>query len=83
MGGGNYIDCIVLASVWGISSYSSWFQDQWSNVQQNLDQEVQSLDLTIKYNDAQNYLSAGRAEDALSIIKAIEVQNPDYPGLEQ
>ena len=75
---------IVIAFLYGgASSYSSWFQEQWSGVQQNLNQEVQSLDLTIKFSDAQNYLRAGRSEDALSLLKMIEAQNPDFPGLDQ
>ncbi len=83
--GGSLTVLVVIVALisWGISSYSSWFQDQWSSVQQSIDQEVQSLDLTIKFNDAQNYLSAGRSQDALSLIESIEAQNPDYPGLDQ
>lgn len=83
-GGGITIFIFVVALLaWGISSYSSWIQDQWSAVRQSLDSEVQSLDLTIKFNDAQNYLSAGRSQDALTLIEVIEAQNPDYPGLKE
>ncbi len=31
----------------------------------------------------QNYLSAGRAQEALLLIDSIEAQNPDFPGLEE
>ncbi len=40
---------IIAIFSWGISSYSSWIQNQWSNVRQGLDSEVQSLDLTIRF----------------------------------
>lgn len=66
---------------WGLNTYSSWLQDQWDNVRQSVMQEVQTLDTTVKFRNAQNFLGAGRPEDALALLNEIEEQDPDFPGL--
>jgi tetratricopeptide (TPR) repeat protein len=73
---------LVLAGlIWGVNSYSEWLQGQWNDVRANLVEEIQTLDMTVKFNDAQNYLSAGRPQEALTLLIEIEEQNPDFPGL--
>ena len=66
---------------WGLNSYSARLQDQWDTVKQAFVQEVQILDTTVKFRNAQNYMGAGRPEDALSLLDEIENQDPDFPGL--
>jgi tetratricopeptide (TPR) repeat protein len=66
---------------WGLNTYSSWLQDQWDNVRQSVMQEVQTLDTTVKFRNAQNFLGAGRPADALALLNEIEEQDPDFPGL--
>jgi tetratricopeptide (TPR) repeat protein len=72
---------IVTLIAWGLNSYSTRLQDQWDTVKQAFVQEVQILDTTVKFKNAQNYLGAGRPEDALSLLNEIEDQDPDFPGL--
>jgi tetratricopeptide (TPR) repeat protein len=66
---------------WGLNTYSSWLQSQWNNVRQSVLQEVQTLDTSVKFRNAQNFLGAGRPEDALALLGEIEEQDSDFPGL--
>jgi tetratricopeptide (TPR) repeat protein len=66
---------------WGLNTYSSWLQDQWDNVRQSVMQEVQTLDTAVKFRNAQNFLGAGRPEDAFALLNEIEEQDPEFPGL--
>ena len=75
------IAVVVFLAVNALNRYSSWLQDRWSNVQEVVIQEVQSLDTAVKYRDAQNYLVAGRPEDALTLLEEIQKQDPNFPGL--
>jgi tetratricopeptide (TPR) repeat protein len=77
-----FIGLLIASFVWGINSYSTWLQDQWSGVRANFVEEIQAIDTAVKFSDAQNYLSAGRPQDALSLLVEIEEQNPDFPGLD-
>ena len=64
-------------------SYTARIQDQFSSMQENVLEEGASLVLDIQFKDAQNYLNAGRPQDALQLLTVISEQKPDYPGLEQ
>ncbi|MFC1997431.1 LysM peptidoglycan-binding domain-containing protein [Chloroflexota bacterium] len=75
------IAAIVFMVAWGLNSYSSWLEKQWHTVRQVVVQEVQTLDTAVKYRNAQNFLGAGRPEDALPLLNEIEEQDPDFPGL--
>jgi tetratricopeptide (TPR) repeat protein len=74
---------MVSLILWGLSTYSSRIEGQWGRVRQNLVEEVEAIDLTVKFQDAQNYLNAGRPQDALLLLENIAEQNPDFPGLDQ
>jgi tetratricopeptide (TPR) repeat protein len=73
---------VVLTLIaWGLNSYSNWLQGQWDTIKQTVSQEVQTLDIAVKYQNAQNFLGAGRPEDALLLLEEIEDQDPNFPGI--
>jgi len=74
---------VVAALLWGLDSYSSQIQTQLGDVRQNFADDVTAIELTVKFNDAQNYLNAGRPQEALHLLETIGGQSSDYPGLEQ
>jgi tetratricopeptide (TPR) repeat protein len=81
--GGRVAAIVVVLSLlgWGVSLYSSQLQDQVDDIRQSVYQEGQKLTLKVKFIDAQNYLGAGRSEDALALLNEIEQEDPNYPGL--
>ncbi|MCJ7702908.1 MAG: LysM peptidoglycan-binding domain-containing protein [Anaerolineales bacterium] len=66
----------------GVQTFSSWIFDQWTNIQQGVTLDFRSVELAIKYRDAQSYLLAKQPESALGIIQEISDSDPTYPGLE-
>ena len=66
----------------GVQTFSSWIIDQWTNIQQGVALDFRSVELAIKYRDAQSYLLANQPEPALGIIQEISDSDPTYPGLE-
>ena len=66
----------------GVQTFSSWIIDQWTNIQQGVALDFRSVELAIKYRDAQSYLLANQPEPALVIIQEISDSDPTYPGLE-
>ncbi len=68
---------------WGYLTYSSWIQSQLTATQSRLESEVQSLDMTVRFNNARNLLQAGRPEEAKALLILIAQEKPDYPDLQR
>ena len=80
---GLFVLAIISAFFWGVNSYSNRVQAQIGDVRQNIVDEVAAIELNVKFADAQNYLSAGRPEEALQLLESIAEENSNFPGLEQ
>jgi tetratricopeptide (TPR) repeat protein len=68
---------------WGVRSYYSWINLQWDRARTNLVNRVESLDLSIKYRNAQNLILANRPEEAKSMLAEVANLAPDFPGLKE
>ena len=71
----------VIVLVWTASTYYSFIQQQWTDTVQRIDKEVQTLDLRVKFTNAQNLLAAGRVDEARTLFAEVEAKDPNYPGL--
>jgi tetratricopeptide (TPR) repeat protein len=69
-------------AVWGIFTYSSWISRQMVITREKLTSEVQSLDTTVKFNNARNLLQAGRAQEAKVLLQEVAKANTGYPNLQ-
>jgi tetratricopeptide (TPR) repeat protein len=61
--------------------YSNWFGEQIAMARQEVEYQVRGVELAVKFRDAQDYMQAGRTEDALKLIGEVAAAEPDYPGL--
>lgn len=68
---------------WGAQTYLSWINVQWEFTRQTLVSQVESLDLNVKYRNAQNLLQADRPEEAKTLLGEIASLDPNFPGLEE
>lgn len=74
---------LILGSIFvGVRSYSFWFQQQWANVQQSFENEIQEIELAVAFRNAQNMLAAGRFDEAKSFFEEVAAVDPDFPGLD-
>lgn len=67
----------------GIQTYSSWIQQQFSLAQQSVQQEMAVVELAVKFRDAQDLLQADRPDAALAKFEEVKAADPNYPGLEE
>ncbi|RPI32245.1 MAG: LysM peptidoglycan-binding domain-containing protein [Chloroflexota bacterium] len=74
---------IVLGIVfWGTRTYFSWAQQRLLVTRQNFEGEVRSLELAMKFRNAQNLLQAGRPEEAMALFDEVSAADPEFPGLD-
>ncbi len=67
--------------VWGIGSYSTWIRQQMAFASQSVQNQVQVMELAVKFRDAQDLLQVGRLTDAKALFEEIATKNPEYPGV--
>lgn len=64
-----------------VTSYSRWINAQVAAARQTLEYQVLSLELAVKFRDAQDYLRAGQTDNALALLNQIAAIDPNYPEL--
>jgi predicted Zn-dependent protease len=72
---------VVVLAVWGYFTYSNWISNQWASTRQTIESEVNSVELAVKYRDAQDLLQANRPDEAFVLLQELENVDPEYPGL--
>lgn len=74
---------VLFIILWGVIQSSSWIQQQWQNVRQRLASDIENVELSVTFRDAQSFLRAGRPLDAQNLLERIQSESPDYPGLQE
>lgn len=78
------VTIILLGLVYmGIQTYSGWVQQQWLSTKTKVNTEIESIDLTIKYRNAQNLLQAGNAQAAVSLLNEVKQADPSFLEIDQ
>ena len=72
---------LIIAVVYGVSTYSGWIQKQINSAQAELSQNMQQAELTLQFRNAQQLIIAGKSDEALAAYVQIKSVNPDFPGL--
>ena len=67
----------------GLRIYSGWLQQRWSSANQVFEDEVQQVELAIKFRQAQNLLLTDHNGEAAALFQEIASTNPGYPGITQ
>jgi tetratricopeptide (TPR) repeat protein len=67
----------------GLRIYSGWIQTRWDSANQLLEEEVQQVELNIKFRQAQNLLLTDKNEEAAALFQEIASKDPGYPGINQ
>ena len=65
----------------GGRAYSGWINDQVALAQERMEAELRTVDLAVKFRDAQTLINSGDIDGGKSLIEEIAVTDPDYPGL--
>ena len=73
---------LVLVVFFGVGAYANTIQRQWDSARLALEEEARSLELAVKFRNAQNLLSAGRAQEAVLIFNEIAQVDPKFPNLD-
>jgi tetratricopeptide (TPR) repeat protein len=71
--------CLVFL---GVRVYSNWIQLRWNLANRSVEEQVQQVELAMKFRQAQNLMLTGQGEMAESIFQQIAAINPAYPGLQ-
>lgn len=71
--------CLVFL---GVRLYSNWIQLRWNLANQSVEEQVQQVELAMKFRQAQNLMLTGQGEMAESLFQQIAAVNPAYPGLQ-
>lgn len=71
--------CLVFL---GVRFYSNWIQLRWNLANQSVEEQVQQVELAMKFRQAQNLMLTGQGEMAESLFQQIAAVNPAYPGLQ-
>ena len=74
------IGLLLLAFV-VVRLYWNWFGEQIAMASQQVEFQVRGVELAVKFRDAQDYLQAGRTDEALRLIGEVAAADPEYPGL--
>lgn len=72
---------VVLLVAWGVITYSNWISEQLASTRQTIESEVFSVELAVKFRDAQDLLQANRPQEAYLLLQELESVDPEYPGL--
>jgi tetratricopeptide (TPR) repeat protein len=67
--------------VWGVGTYSSWIRQQMALARQSVENQVQVMELAVKFRDAQDLLQVGRLVEAKALFDEIATKDPNYPEL--
>lgn len=73
---------VVAAVVWGINAYSAWIQGQLVKAGQQIEGEMLNVELAVKFRNGQNFMLAGRMEEALTLFQEVAAIDAKYPGLD-
>lgn len=85
LGWGARLVILVLAAIlvfYGVKTYSSSIQDQWSSARVQVESQVHTLELVTKFRNAQNLLQADRPIEARTLFAEIYAVDPQYPQLD-
>ncbi|MGD9091311.1 MAG: LysM peptidoglycan-binding domain-containing protein [Anaerolineales bacterium] len=72
---------VVVLVAWGVTTYSNWLEEQWASTRETIESEVFSVELAVKFRDAQDLLQANRPDEAYVLLQELQSEDPDYPGL--
>jgi len=72
---------IVVVAFLAISTYSGWIQGKITKAQSDLSQNMQQVQLSIEFRNAQQLIIAGKSDEALTALESIKTKNPDFPDL--
>ena len=67
--------------VWAVGSYSTWIRQQMVLARQSVENQVQVMELAVKFRDAQDLLQVGRLAEAKALFAEIATKDPNYPEL--
>jgi hypothetical protein len=76
------IGILAVLAIFVVRTYSNWFQDQVAFAAIEGKAQLLNLELQIKMRDAEDYLNAGQAEQAMIKLEEIKAVNSDYPELD-
>lgn len=85
LGWGARLVVLLLAAIfvfYGVKTYSSSIQDQWSSARVQVESQVHTLELVTKFRNAQNLLQADRPIEARALFTEIYAVDPQYPQLD-
>jgi len=66
---------------WGVMSYSSWIRQQMALARKSVENQVLTMELAVKFRDAQDLLQVGRLAEAKALFEEIATKDPKYPDL--
>jgi tetratricopeptide (TPR) repeat protein len=67
--------------VWGVGSYSTWIRQQMALARQSVENQVQVMELAVKFRDAQDLMQVGRLVEAKALFEEIAAKDSNYPEL--
>jgi tetratricopeptide (TPR) repeat protein len=75
------LGALAVLAFFVVTSYSRWINAQVASARQTLEYQVLTLELAVKFRDAQDYLRGGQTDNALAKLNEIAAIDPNYPGL--
>jgi tetratricopeptide (TPR) repeat protein len=73
---------LVMVLMFAASSYFRWFQQRVETTMENFNAQVVEVEAAVKYRNAQDLLTSGRASEALVLLEELAATNPELEGLE-
>jgi tetratricopeptide (TPR) repeat protein len=67
--------------IWGVRSYSTWIGQQMLFARQQVEDQVQRMELAVKFRNGQDLLLAGRLTEAKTSFEEVLSVDPTYTGL--
>jgi len=72
---------VVLLGVIIFRTYSVWLNERFTTARETLNEQMQEVELSVKFRDAQDYQRAGRLQEALALYIKVAEDDQNYPGL--
>jgi tetratricopeptide (TPR) repeat protein len=77
-----FVGAVLSLAILGVRGYSNWIQLRWNSANKSIEEQVQQVELAMKFRQAQNLMLTGQGEMAESLFQEIAAANPTYPGLQ-
>lgn len=77
------VSVLVVLAFFVITTYSRFINEQVAMARESVEYQMLTLELSVKFRDAEDYLRAGQTETALNLLNEIQAVNPNYAGLNE